>query len=226
MTLSTVHKIKGKEWSRVIVFGANQGLFPHRLAVDEEEGERRVFHVALTRALERAVVVHDREAPSPFVAELDGSRRRVPLRPPRARGVPTEDRAPPGPARGSATVGRSGARRASRGRVEVAAAGLAPEPAPPQAAAIERALRAWRSARAKAEKVPAYVILNDADLLEVAARAPANLAELRRCHGVGPLRLERYGDELLAVIDGAGEAAGAGTGTRPPDPTAAGDGRR
>jgi superfamily II DNA helicase RecQ len=88
----------------------------------------------------------------------------------------------------------------------VAAAGRELEPQPLQAAAIERALRAWRSAKAKAEKVPAYVILNDADLLGVAERAPASLAELGRCHGVGPLRLERYGDELLAVIDGVGEA--------------------
>ena len=41
--------IKGREWGHVIVFGASRGLFPHRLG-DDEEGERRVFHVALTRA--------------------------------------------------------------------------------------------------------------------------------------------------------------------------------
>lgn len=76
--LSTVHKIKGKEWPKVLVLGANQELFPHRRANDEE-GERRVFHVALTRALEQAVILFDSEAPSPFIAELDGARPHVPL---------------------------------------------------------------------------------------------------------------------------------------------------
>ena len=47
--LATVHKVKGREWARVIVFGADAGLFPHRLSADVEE-ERRIFHVAITRA--------------------------------------------------------------------------------------------------------------------------------------------------------------------------------
>jgi len=33
--LSTVHRIKGKEWDHVVVFGASAGLFPHRLSDDE-----------------------------------------------------------------------------------------------------------------------------------------------------------------------------------------------
>ena len=37
--LSTIHKIKGREWPYVIVYGASKGLFPHRLS-DDEEGER------------------------------------------------------------------------------------------------------------------------------------------------------------------------------------------
>ena len=76
--LSTIHKIKGREWEHVIIYGASQGLLPHRLS-DDEEGERRVFHVALTRAIRQVVVLADAEAPSPFVAELDGSRPRQPI---------------------------------------------------------------------------------------------------------------------------------------------------
>ncbi|MGH9091183.1 MAG: ATP-dependent helicase, partial [Acidimicrobiales bacterium] len=71
--LSTVHRIKGREWDRVVVFGASAGQFPHRLS-DDEEGERRVFHVAITRGREQVAVVAAEDAPSPFVAELDGSR--------------------------------------------------------------------------------------------------------------------------------------------------------
>ena len=73
MHLSTIHKIKGREWEHVIVYGASKGLFPHRLS-DDEEGERRVFHVALTRAIRQVLVLADAQEPSPFVAELDGSR--------------------------------------------------------------------------------------------------------------------------------------------------------
>ena len=40
--LSTIHRIKGREWDHVIIFDASRGLFPHRLGNDEE-GERRSF---------------------------------------------------------------------------------------------------------------------------------------------------------------------------------------
>ncbi len=76
--LSTIHKIKGREWEHVIVYGASKGLFPHRLS-DDEESERRVFHVALTRAVRQVLILADAREPSPFVAELDGSRAREQL---------------------------------------------------------------------------------------------------------------------------------------------------
>src|SRR5271170_7061863 len=61
-----------------MVYGASKGLFPHRLS-DDEEGERRVFHVALTRATRQVVVLADADECSPFVAEIDGSRSHDPL---------------------------------------------------------------------------------------------------------------------------------------------------
>ncbi len=73
--LSTIHRIKGREWDHVIIFDASRGLFPHRLGNDEE-GERRVFHVALTRARAQVVALADVDAPSIFLAELDGTRVR------------------------------------------------------------------------------------------------------------------------------------------------------
>jgi hypothetical protein len=93
VTLSTVHRVKGMEWGHVVVFAANQGLFPHRLADDLEE-ERRVFHVALTRCRDRVEVVADRDRTSPFVAELHQAATRPPRLPaspgePAPRVVPT-----------------------------------------------------------------------------------------------------------------------------------------
>ena len=69
--LSTVHKVKGLEWPHVIVVGANQGTFPHRLADKEEE--RRVFHVAITRSSQTTVVIADAARPSQFLGETDGT---------------------------------------------------------------------------------------------------------------------------------------------------------
>jgi DNA helicase II / ATP-dependent DNA helicase PcrA len=70
----------------------------------------------------------------------------------------------------------------------------------PAAAAADAALRAWRSARAKADKVPAYVVLNDKHLVGIAERHPADLAGLRRCPGIGPAKLEAYGEEILEIL--------------------------
>jgi DNA helicase-2/ATP-dependent DNA helicase PcrA len=70
VTLATVHKVKGLEWPHVIVHDATSGLFPHRLSTDIEE-ERRVFHVAITRARQSLSLVADRENPSMFLDELE-----------------------------------------------------------------------------------------------------------------------------------------------------------
>lgn len=67
--LSSVHRVKGQEWPCVLVYGVNGGLFPHRLAEDEEE-ERRILHVAITRARRHCVLLVDQSNPSPMLAEM------------------------------------------------------------------------------------------------------------------------------------------------------------
>ncbi len=62
------------------------------------------------------------------------------------------------------------------------------------------ALKQWRLERAKADEVPAYVVFHNATLAEIAERQPQTLAELARIPGVGPTKLERYGDGVLAAL--------------------------
>ena len=62
-------------------------------------------------------------------------------------------------------------------------------------------LREWRLERAKADNVPPYVVFHDAVLQAIAAARPASLGELAQISGVGPAKLERYGDELLALVE-------------------------
>jgi ATP-dependent DNA helicase RecQ len=61
-------------------------------------------------------------------------------------------------------------------------------------------LKAWRTRRARADGVPAYVVLHDATLTELAARRPGSPAELAAVKGLGPTKIERYGNELLDVL--------------------------
>lgn len=86
---------------------------------------------------------------------------------------------------------------------------------PPQAAGspegYENALRQWRAGAAREASVPAYVVLNDRELMGIVDDRPRTLAELARCKGVGPVRLERWGDEILGVLDAAEGDAEAAT---------------
>jgi superfamily II DNA helicase RecQ len=69
-----------------------------------------------------------------------------------------------------------------------------------QDAPLLGALRDWRSARARADAVPAYVVAHDTTLAAIAAARPGSAAALRRVKGMGPAKLERYGEEILAVV--------------------------
>jgi ATP-dependent DNA helicase RecQ len=64
-------------------------------------------------------------------------------------------------------------------------------------------LRAWRLERAREDEVPAYVVLHDATLRELATAKPANVRDLASVKGFGPTKLERYGEDVLAVIAAA-----------------------
>jgi DNA helicase-2/ATP-dependent DNA helicase PcrA len=63
-----------------------------------------------------------------------------------------------------------------------------------------RALRDWRRERAQTEEVPAFVVFSDATLHELADRLPRTPVELASVPGIGPVKLERYGDDVLRVL--------------------------
>jgi ATP-dependent DNA helicase UvrD/PcrA len=65
------------------------------------------------------------------------------------------------------------------------------------------ALKKWRLQRAAADAMPAYVVFHNSTLAEIAGRRPRDLSELGAVPGVGPAKLERYGDEVLAVLEAA-----------------------
>ncbi len=270
VTLSSVHRVKGMEWDHVVVFAANGGLFPHRLADDVEE-ERRVLHVAITRCRRSVTVIADRERPSPFLAELEeaskrdprtdtgaedtatpiaatraadgsvaaspgaeveligGIRARVVSRDPtgvQLRPLPpnSDDEVDGGEVGGnqvdnaqrtsavwlpygstvlvdgepSSLVRRAPATTSTRGTAGDRLVDVEEDPVDEP---LFEALRGWRARIAADSGVPAYLVFHDRHLRVIAGRKPTSLGELAGCPGVGPTKLERYGDDVLDLVD-------------------------
>jgi ATP-dependent DNA helicase RecQ len=62
------------------------------------------------------------------------------------------------------------------------------------------ALKHWRLERSRADRVPAFVILHDATLEHLCVTRPRTMPELRRTPGIGEVKLERYGAEILDAL--------------------------
>ncbi len=156
----------------MIVHEATAGLFPHRLASDREE-ERRVFHVAVTRG-QRSVLVASGSPPSPFVVQL--SEPADPAAPPEPELRPTTPAPKPKKAREVPEVGSI------------------------EEATLRERLKAWRLETAKGDAIPAYRVFPDTTLYELARRRPASPPELLAVSGIGPAKVDAYGEAILAVI--------------------------
>ena len=61
-------------------------------------------------------------------------------------------------------------------------------------------LRAWRLATAREMGKPPYVVCHDSTLRDIAAARPHSLADLAAIKGIGPRRVERYGEQILRVV--------------------------
>jgi ATP-dependent DNA helicase RecQ len=83
------------------------------------------------------------------------------------------------------------------------------EAAPPLAVTggLFDALRAWRAAEAKAQRVPPYLIFHDRVLRDIVAGRPMNRAELAAIKGVGTSKLDRYATAVLGIVARGSDAA-------------------
>ena len=172
--LLTYHRAKGLEWDAVFLPALEEGTLPIRQASEPGElaEERRLLYVGITRARRHLW--------------LSWARRRT------------------------ATTGREGRRSRSRfldGLVPapVRTVRVLPSERPPPVAAGDRsplsnALRAWRTARARADAIAPFIVFHDSTIEAIADRRPATIPELRRVPGVGPMKLDRYGEEIIAIV--------------------------
>jgi superfamily II DNA helicase RecQ len=72
---------------------------------------------------------------------------------------------------------------------------------PPGYDAIVAGLTTWRAERAAHDKVPAYVVMHNSTRDGIARAQPSSVVALSRCPGIGPTKIERYGDDILVVVE-------------------------
>ena len=66
-----------------------------------------------------------------------------------------------------------------------------------------QALRKWRQERARAEEIPAYMVCGDKTLRDIVEKMPRGLDGLRNIYGLGEAKIDKFGDEILEILDSA-----------------------
>jgi ATP-dependent DNA helicase RecQ len=94
---------------------------------------------------------------------------------------------------------RTGTRRASGRSRGTSSAEEVPTLSGADEALLAR-LRDLRRMISREEQVPAYVVFPDRTLAEIAVRRPADASAMGKIRGVGPVKLERYGERFLDVV--------------------------
>jgi DNA helicase-2/ATP-dependent DNA helicase PcrA len=156
-----------------VVHLADAEQYPHRLADDVEE-ERRLFHVAITRASQHATIVTG-PRPSPFVDELTNE--------PSERRVVSSHRPEPVVA----------AKRAAGPTSDDLVASLDDDG--------RRRFEALKGLRNELrDGKPAYVVFDNKTLVAIARTLPTSRSELSRIPGIGPAKLDQYGEAVLALL--------------------------
>ena len=190
LCVSTMHAAKGLEWPIVHVAGLEEGLVPvagadRRRMLEEEQ---RLLYVALTRA-RRGL-------------HLSWARER------RMAGQPSQRR----PSRWLASLDEVGGAGAAAGRRNPGArpAGQPPPSMGVPAEPLVTALRDWRDRAARAARIAPVAVLSDRDLAAIAESRPTTVAELSIVTDLGASRLDRLGQELVALVaeHTAGEVPG------------------
>ena len=109
------------------------------------------------------------------------------------------------PAKAEAPAKSRHTRSRTRPDLPRAAGALAPADLDDEGRALLDALRTWRTEKARAAGMPPYVICNDRTLVEIASVRPTSSDELLAVHGMGEVKVGRFGEELLTLV---GDTAG------------------
>ncbi len=199
VTLASLHAAKGLEWDAVFVIGLVDGTLPliHADTPAQVEEERRLLYVGVTRAREHLTLSwalarspggRASRRPSRF---LDGLVRGVVSAAPAAR--------PAKASRGSAPITCRICGTVLNAAVDKKLGRCAGCPTDRDDALYD-ALRAWRAERAKGLGQPAYCVFTDATLAAIAEQKPGSVAALVKIPGIGQVKLDKFGEDVLALV--------------------------
>lgn len=201
VTLASLHSAKGLEWDAVFLVGLSEGLMPISFAdtADAVDEERRLLYVGITRARVHLALSWSTARTPGGRANRKASRFLDGLRPRTERDVRTvttsaksrRKLAGPATCRSCGKLLASGAERKT---------GRCSQCPPGYDEALFDSLRAWRLSIAQENAVPAFVVFTDATLAAIAEARPVDLDQLSELAGVGPAKLEKYGDAVLQVL--------------------------
>jgi DNA helicase-2/ATP-dependent DNA helicase PcrA len=207
VTLGTMHAAKGLEWDAVALSGVHEGSLPFVLATTPEQlaEERRLLYVGITRARSRLRI-------SWSVTRNGGGPTRRPSRFLEAVLPPSLT----GPGSGRVRERRSTLAAHCRSCGKPLTGGAerklgrhadCPSTYDEQTLVL---LKEWRRQEAADQSLPAYCVFTDATLVALAEAAPSSKTQLAKVPGVGPAKIGKYGEAVLAIIASRHEAQRAG----------------
>lgn len=198
--LSTMHASKGLEWQAVAVIGVSEGLVPLAYAETDHQiaEEKRLLYVAMTRA--RRFL---------RISWASGGASGRTVRPPSRfiKGLAQRS--------ASSRVGTSGAGRRKRRVRSMPRCSVCQEALENGTqiklgrhetcevrydAELLAELKQWRTVQAEKQSMPAFVVFTDATLQAIAERCPMTDNELRLISGIGYVKAERYGADILEIV--------------------------
>ncbi|WP_433268897.1 ATP-dependent DNA helicase UvrD2 [Actinosynnema sp. CS-041913] len=201
VTLASLHAAKGLEWDAVFLIGLVEGTVPILHAEGDEaaiEEERRLLYVGVTRAREHLWL-------SWALARAAGGRRYrrrsrflyglIPEDHPASRTAKRE----PAQRRPTPQCRVCGSALTDARAIKLSRCGGCPSDLDEE---LLNRLRAWRAGRARELKVPAYVVFTDSTLVAIAEQRPEDIAGLVAIAGIGAAKLDRYGADVLALVQG------------------------
>ncbi|MCZ4497773.1 MAG: ATP-dependent helicase, Rep family [Marmoricola sp.] len=201
VTLATLHTAKGLEWDAVFLAGVQEGSMPITYADTPAavEEERRLLYVGITRARKHLMISWSLARNPGGQARRKPSRFLATLRPESVMDRPAAaSAAKGGRKRGKASTCKMCQRPLATARERNR--GFCADCPIPYDEQLFESLKVWRKERADAESVPAFVVFSDATLEALAEVKPRDRQALLRINGIGAAKLEKYADDVLAVV--------------------------
>ncbi|GLZ81980.1 DNA helicase [Actinorhabdospora filicis] len=204
VTLASLHAAKGLEWDAVFLVGLVEGTLPTTYARTsaQVEEERRLLYVGITRARHSLWL-------SWSLSRLPGGRPRRPCRflAERLAGDRPELAKPPAakPGKKAPKSGPIICRICGKTLIDAEARKLGrcvDCPSNIDEELYERLVE-WRLAVARATALPAYTVFTNATLTAIAELRPEEISSLAKIAGVGPSKITKYGEAVLALVGGA-----------------------